>query len=146
MRRGVGLVLVAAGVSACGGGGGGSGGKPVAIPSGALDAGLRVSLSSAPAKPGSRTITFTAPVADDDGTAPTYSIDFGDGSTATSPSKPVCPQGKRTSTTPLKTTVTVSHTYKAAGTYPVRIEVTTGTGCTLPAPETQTALALVTVA
>lgn len=147
MRAIVGAACLAVVLAGCGDDGNGSAGdEPVPIPSAALQAGLRVSLTATPAKAGSRTVRFSAPVEDDDGTAPVYTVDFGDGATGKSSGSAVaCPTGKRASATPVKTTITLTHTYKAAGSYPVQIEITTGAGCTAPATETQTALALVTV-
>lgn len=136
----VGVVL--SGVAGCGGSAPASD-LPRAIPSNALSAGLRVSLAASVT---GRTVRFSAPVADDDGGPPSWSIDFGDGT-----SKKVtglvgpCPSAGRTSASPVRTTITVTHTYSAPGTYPAQIDVTTVGPCGLPAAETQSGLALVTV-
>ncbi|MDX6275468.1 MAG: hypothetical protein QOJ92_2678 [Frankiales bacterium] len=134
----------------CGCGGSGSADErtssPQAIPTGALNAGLRVSLT--PHAVG-RVVTFTVQVDDDDGTRPTYTIDFGDGQSAKGEGdagQPACGDNSRKASTPVSWTVSVKHTYKDAGSYATEIDVVTGSGCTLPAPEERTALALATVA
>ena len=137
------LVAVCSALTGCGGGSKPTSSVPQAIPSAALEAGLRVSLS---ASASGSTVRFSAPVADDDGGPPSWSIDFGDGTSKEFTAElGACPSGGRTAATPVRTTITVSHTYAKAGSYAAQIEVTTAGPCDQPAPETQSGLALVTV-
>jgi PKD repeat protein len=147
-RVGTVVVACAALLAGCGGSSEGSqGGVPQAIPTGALEAGLRVSLTAAPVAAGSRTVEFTAPVADDDGSAPSWTIDFGDGTTKElKPAPGSCAGSSRSAATPVSTTITVTHRYAKPGTYAAQIVVVSGGPCALPAPETETAYTLVTVA
>lgn len=115
------------------------------IASAALNAGLRVTLSAQQATPGAAQVTFTAVVADDDGSGPGYTVDFGDGKTEKVPAATVPCDSTRSAATPVSKTITVKHRYAKAGTYAVSLAVTSGTSCPLPAPETQTALTLVNV-
>jgi len=93
-----------------------------------------------------RNVVFTAAMQDDDGTGPSYVIDYGDGTTKSVPAPSAsCAGSGRTAKTPFDITVTLEHRY-AKGTYAAQIEVTSGGGsCQLPAAETQTAYALVTI-
>lgn len=111
----------------------------------ALNAGLRVTLSAQQATPGSAQVTFSAVVADDDGSGPGYTVDFGDGKTETVPAASVPCDDKRSAATPVAKTITMKHRYAKPGTYAVSVAVTSGTSCPLPAAETQTALTLVNV-
>lgn len=115
------------------------------LTSAALNAGLRVTLSAQQSSPGATQVTFTAVVADDDGSGPGYTVDFGDGKTETVPAPTVPCSDKRSTSTPIAKTLTMKHRYARAGTYAVSVEVTSGTACPLPARETQTALTLVNV-
>lgn len=118
---------------------------PRPISSAALGAGLRVTLTARQATPGGAQVDFSAAVADDDGAGPGYTVDYGDGKTATVPAPAASCSPQRNAATPIATTIVLHHRYANPGTYAVSIEVTSGTSCELPAPETQTALALVNV-
>lgn len=119
---------------------------PQGLNSAALDAGLRVTLTAQQATPGAAQVTFRATVADDDGSGPGYTVDFGDGKTDSKPATAAACDTKRSTATPLATTITLRHRYAKPGTYAVSLLVTSGTACPLPATETQTALTLVSVA
>lgn len=117
------------------------------LPPDALDAGLRVTLNVKQATAGSAQVTFTAVVADDDGSGPGYTVNYGDGKTSTVPAPTVACVSNRSAPTPIARTITLRHRYAKAGTYAVSLAVTSGSPtCPLPARETQTALTLVNVA
>jgi len=145
-----GAALIAAAVlvplSACSSGSSPSSQPRQGLSSAALDAGLRVTLASQQPTPGAAQVTFRGTtVADDDGSGPGYTVDFGDGNTESKPATATACDTKRSRATPLARTITLRHRYAKPGTYAVSLIVTSGTSCPLPAPETQTALTLVNV-